>query len=134
MGLGLNMEKCVFQQPELSYIGEVVTRDGVKHDPEKIQAIIDMSTPTNATELQRVLGMVTYLGRYISNLSARTAPLRLLLEKDSGWQWQHEHEHAWNGIKETLSKHPLLQYYDESKSFKVSSDASKDGIGAVLLQ
>ena len=74
------------------------------------------------------------LGRYIPNLSARTAPLRLLLEKDSDWQWQHEHELAWNGIKGTLSKHPVLQYYDESKSLKVSSDASKDGIGAVLLQ
>ena len=81
-----------------------------------------------------MLGMVTYLGRYIPNLSARTAPFILLLEKDSDWQWQHEHELAWNGIKETLSKHPLLQYYDESKSLKVSSDASRDGIGAVLLR
>ena len=111
-----------------------MTQDGVKPDPEKIQAVTDMPTPTNATELQCVLGMVTYLGRYIPNLSARTAPFILLLEKDSDWQWQHEHELAWNGIKETLSKHPLLQYYDESKSLKVSSDASRDGIGAVLLR
>ena len=111
-----------------------MTQDGVKPNPEKIQAITYMPTPTNATELQHVLGMVTYLGRYIPNLSARTAPLRLLLEKDSDWQWQREHELAWNGIKETLSKHQVLQYYDESKSLKVLSDASKDGIGAVLLQ
>ena len=111
-----------------------VTQYGVKPDPEKIQAITDMPTPTNATELQRVLGMVTYLGRYIPNLSARTAPFILLLEKDSDWQWQHEHELAWNGFKETLSKHPVLRYYDECKSLKVSSDASRDGIGAILLQ
>ena len=77
--------------------------------------------------------MMTYLGRYVPNLSARTAPLKLLLEKDSHWQWQHEHKLAWNRIKETLSKHPVLQYYDKTKSLKVSSDASKGGISAVLL-
>ena len=81
-----------------------------------------------------MLGLVTILGRYIPNLSARTAPLRQLLEKDIDWQWHSEQESAWNGIKEILSKHPVLQYYDESKALKVSSDASKDGIGAVLLQ
>ena len=54
--------------------------------------------------------------------------------KGNDWQWHAEHEAAWNGIKETLSKHPVLQYYDESKALKVSTDASKDGIGAVLLQ
>ena len=122
------MEKCVFRQPEISYLGEVVTQDGVKPDPEKIQAITDMPTPTNATELLRVLGMVTYLGRYIPNLSARTAPLRLLIEKDSDWRWQHEHELAWNGIKETLSKHPVLQYYGESKSLKSRSMHPKTGL------
>ena len=57
-----------------------------------------------------------------------------MLEKDIDWQWHSEQESAWNGIKEILSKHPVLQYYDESKALKVSSDASKDGIGAVLLQ
>ena len=106
----------------------------MKPDPQKVQAIEDMQTPTNVTELQRVLGLVTFLGRYIPNLSARTAPLRQLLEKDIDWQWHSEQESAWNGIKEILSKHPVLQYYDESKALKVSSDASKDGIGAVLLQ
>ena len=134
VGLVLNLDKCVFRQTELSYLGEVITSDGVKPDPNKVQAIRDMPTPTNVTELQRVLGLVTFLGRYIPNLSARTAPLRQLLEKDIDWQWQSEQESAWTGIKEILSEHPVLQYYDESKALKVSSDASKDGIGAVLLQ
>ena len=134
VGLVLNFDKCVYRQPELSYLGEVITINGVKPDPQKVQAIEDMQTPTNVTELQRVLGLVTFLGRYIPNLSARTAPLRQLLEKDIDWQWHSEQESAWNGIKEILSKHPVLQYYDESKALKVSSDASKDGIGAVLLQ
>ena len=130
----LNIDKFVFRRAELSYIGEVLTIDGVKHDPEKVQAIKDMPTPTNVTELQRVLGLVTFLGRYITKLSARTAPLRQLLEKDIAWQWHSEQESARNGIKEILSKHHVLQYYDESKALKVSRVASKDGIAAVLLQ
>ena len=134
VGLVLNAEKCVFRQPEIEYLGEVVTQDGVKPDPNKIQAITEMPTPRDVLELQRVLGMVTYLGRFIPNLSVRTAALRSLLVKGNDWQWHAEHEAAWNGIKETLSKHPVLQYYDESKALKVSTDASKDGIGAVLLQ
>ena len=60
-----------------------MTRDGVKADPEKVQAVTDMPTPINATELQRMLGMVTYLGRYIPNMSARTAPLRSPHGKES---------------------------------------------------
>ena len=133
VGLVLNVDKCYFRQTELSYLGEVVTQDSVKPDLKKVQAVTDMPTPTNATELQCVLGMVTYLGRHIPNLSARTAPFRSLLGKDIEWQWNAEQEATWISIKEALMKHPVLQYYDESKVIKVSSDASKDGIGAVLI-
>ena len=86
-----------FRQAELSYLGEVITIDGVKPDPDKVQAARDMPTPTNVTELQRVLGLVTFLGRYIPNLSARSAPIRQSLEKDIALPWQSEHESAWTG-------------------------------------
>ena len=132
--LVLNLDKCVLRQAELSYLGKVITNDDVKPDPVKVQAIGDMPTPTNVTELQRVLGLVTFLGHYIPNMSARTAPLRQFLEKDIDWQRKSEHESAWNRIKEILSNHHVLQYYDESKALKVSSDALTDGIGAVLIQ
>ena len=67
-------------------------------------------------------------------MSTRTSVLRSLQEKDADWQWLHEHKKAWQGIKQILSSHPVLQYYDENKPVKVLSDASKDGIGAALLQ
>ena len=67
-------------------------------------------------------------------MSARTAPLRQFLEKDIDWQRKSEHESAWNGIKEILSNHPVLQYYDECKELNVASNASTDGIGTVLIQ
>ena len=134
IGLRLNKEKCYFRQPELPYLGEVVTSQGVKPDPAKVQAIEDMPTPKDQSDLQRILGLVTYMSRFIPNKSNRTSVLRSLLEKVEYWQWLPEHEKAWQGMKHILSSHPVLQYYDERKPVKLSSDASKDGIGAALLQ
>ena len=95
VGLVLNPDKCVFRQKELVYLGEIIMEAGVQADPRKLKAIVEMPTPSDVQQLQRALGMVTYLGRYIPNLSARTAPLRLLLNKDADWQWHHEHDKAW---------------------------------------
>ena len=88
VGLVLNSEKCVFRQTEIDYLVEVVTQDGVKPDPntiQAIQAITETPTPRDVLELQRVLGMGTYLVRFIPNLSVRTAVLRSLLVKGSDW-------------------------------------------------
>ena len=133
IGLRLNGEKCYFRQPELPYLGEMVTTQGVKPNPLKVQAIEDMPTPKDQSELQQVLGMVTYMARFILNMSTRTSVLCSLLEKDADWQWPPGHEKARQRIKQILFSHPVLQYYDEKKPVKVSSDASKDGIRAALL-
>ena len=124
IGLSLNKVKCYFRQPELQYLGEVVTAQGVKPDPAKVQAIEDMPTPKDQSDLQRILGLVTYMSRFIPNMSNRTSVLRSLLEKDADWQWLPEHGKAWHGIKHILSSYPVLEYYDERKPVKLSSDAS----------
>ena len=71
VGLVLNAEKFVFRQPEIEYLGEVVTQDGVKPDPNKIQAITEMPTPRDVLELLRVLGMV-YVPRKIYSEPVRS--------------------------------------------------------------
>ena len=127
IGLSLNKDKYYFRQPELPYLGEVVTALGVKPDPAKVQAKYQ-------SDLQRILGLMTYMSRFFPKMSNRTSVLRSLLEKDADWQWLPEHEKAWQGIKHILSSRPVLQYYDDRNHVKLSSDASKDGIGAALLQ
>ena len=98
IGLCLNKDKCYFRQAELPYLVEVVTTQGVKPDPVKVQAIEDMPTPKDQSELQRILGLVTYMSIFIPNMSNRTSVLRSLLEKDTDWQWLPEHEKGWQGI------------------------------------
>ena len=134
IGLRMNFDKCVFRQNELLYLGEMITQQRVRPDPSKVQAIKDMPIPQDRKDLQRALGMVTYMARFVPNLSARTAVLRALLRKDVSWQWHPEHDKAWEDVKQILSNHPVLQYYDETTPLKVSTDASKDGIGSALLQ
>ena len=95
---------------------------------------MDMPTPRDVTELQRALGLATYMGKFIPSLSARTAVLRTLLAQDTDWQWQPEHESAWRDLKTVFMSEPVLQYFDERKEVRLSSDASNDGLGAALLQ
>ena len=81
-GMKLNRSKCEFRRNSISYVGHVLTEQGVKPDPEKVRAVKEMPPPTNVKELQTLLGFVQYLAKFIANLSEITSPLRQLLEKD----------------------------------------------------
>ena len=78
----MNKEKCVFAAEEVKFLGHIITAEGVKSDPDKVKAIVEMETPQTKVELQRFLGMINYLGKFVPNLSEKTAPLRELLKKD----------------------------------------------------
>ena len=80
--LKLNKTKCHIKQPEISYVGHTLTKDGLKPDLKKTEAITAMPIPKNREELQRFLGMLTYLAKFIPNLSQVASPLRKLLEKN----------------------------------------------------
>ena len=82
-GLKLNKTKCKFGLNEVKYVGHIFSSEGVRADPSKIEAIVDMPMPENASDVHRFLGMVTYLGKFLPNLSDKTACLRKLIEKDA---------------------------------------------------
>ena len=69
-GLKLNKSKCEFRKEEIGYFGHRVGKNGIKPDPEKVKETVELSPPTNASELRRVLGMVNYLGKFLSDLSS----------------------------------------------------------------
>jgi len=134
VNLKLNADKCSISVTELVFIGDRLTDEGIKPDSNKVEAIDAMDKPTDKKALQRFLGMVTYLGKFIPNLSTITAPLRALLHDKTHWEWQHEHDAAWQSLKNLLSKEPVLMFYDPSKPIKLSTDSSQYGLGAVILQ
>lgn len=93
-----------------------------------------MKPPTNKAELQRFLGMVTYLSKFIPRFSEISTSLRILLEKDTEWHWDTQQAQAFDKLKQMITSHPTLSYFDPAKPTKISADASSHGMGAVLLQ
>ena len=84
--------------------------------------------------MERFLGMINYLGKFIPNLSELTAPLRELLKQDKEWMWLEQHQRAIDQLKTAITKAPVIVFYDISKPIKLSVVASQDGLGAVLVQ
>ena len=132
--LKLNKDKSQIKCKEISYVGHIIGKDGLKPDPKKVEAIVNMDAPRNKEELQRFLGMITYLAKFIPNYSQVAAPLRVLLEKGTEWHWSHQQETSFQELKKLITRSPVLKFYDPQKPTMISVDASSKGMGAVLLQ
>ena len=133
-GMKLNETKCQFNQNAITFLGHLVTSDGISPDPTKIDAISKMKMPTNKKELQRFLGMINYLGKFIPKLSDMTAPLRKLLQNDVDWSFEKQHEVSVQTLQKLITTAPVLKYFDPTKPTQISSDFSGEGLGALLEQ
>lgn len=133
-GAKLNQEKCVYNQSKVKFLGHVLTDKGLKVDQEKVEAIEKIAEPKNKTELQRLLGMLQYLQKFIPHLAEKAIPLRKLVKQDTAWLWTEEQSTALQTIKDALRAAPTLQYYDVNGKLTLSVDASSKALGAVLLQ
>ncbi|RXN39425.1 dynein heavy chain axonemal [Labeo rohita] len=134
VNLKLNPDKCRFRVSEVSYVGHLLTDQGIKPDPTKTDAVSSMPTPADKHDVQRFLGMTNYLSKFIPGYSKITAPLRQLLLQDVEWSWQEHHMAAFTRLKELLTSPPILQYFDVHQPVVVSADASQHALGAVCLQ
>ena len=115
-------------------MGHKFSKNGIQPDEDKVRAVVEMKPPKNVKELETFLGMVTYVSRFIPNVSEKTSILRNLLRKNIVWRWDIMHENAFNEIKQILSKQPVLQYFNFNDDITLSVDSSQSGLGAVLLQ
>lgn len=133
-GLKLKQEKCVFLVDEVTYLGYVVSKEGVKADKSKIKAISKLEAPNNISELRSFIGMVNFFSKFIKNFSSVLVPLHRLLRKGVDWNWDEQCERAFIQIKQALMSTEVLAHYDPNKPLIVTCDASARGVGGVLAQ
>jgi hypothetical protein len=112
----------------------VIGKEGLETHPQKAEAIQNIETPKDLSELRRFLGMINYLGRFLTNLSSHCKPLNDLMHKDADWTWGPDQEIAFQKVKELVSQAPVLAHFDLNKETVVCSDASSYGLGGVLYQ
>ena len=133
-GLTLNKSKCEYSKDKLEFFGYVFSKDGIAPDPKKVEEVVNLSTPSTASEVRSLLGITNYCSRFIPDYATKTEPLRKLTHKDQPWCWTTEHDRAVNQLKEALSSAPVTAYFDPEKETKISVDASPVGLAAILSQ
>lgn len=133
-GLVVSKDKCQFCRPQLKYLGYVVDKHGLRPDPGKIEAMLNITAPRNVSEIRRFIGTVAWYKRFIPNFASILAPLTNLTRKNVKWFWSPDCEKAFKSIKQLLVTAPILTCPDFSRTFTLQTDASAYGIGAVLTQ
>ncbi|XP_059061528.1 uncharacterized protein K02A2.6-like [Achroia grisella] len=134
VGIKFNIAKCEFCVPQVTYLGHKFNSEGMHVDNNKLKAIKDMPKPQDRKSLERFLGMINYLSKFIPNYSQVAPPLRQLLKKDTVWQWDSIHDAAVQRLKELVCGAPVLALYSLTEPVVLSVDASSCALGAVLLQ
>ena len=118
----------------MQFHSHVFSKDSLRTDPEKVRAKVEMPRPSGKAGVQRLLGMVNYVCKFIPNLSDLTTPLRQLLHQDVPWHWEKQQETSFKAIKKSLTLAQVLGYYDAQKALTLQVDASSTGLGAELIQ
>ena len=119
---------------EIRYLGHIISKDGIRMDPDKLKIIQEWPQPLNLHELRSFIGMCSYYRRFIEKFSIISGPLHDLTKKKVKFQWTARENEAFNELKQRLMSGPLLVLPDLKKTFEVHCDASGDSLGVVLSQ
>jgi hypothetical protein len=126
--------KCEFWLKEVGFLGHVLSAGGISVDPKKIKAVMEWEAPTTQTEVRGFLGLAGYYRKFVEGFSSIARPMTQLLKKDKKFEWTPKCEESFQELKKRLVSAPVLTMPDITKNFDVYCDASKLGLGCVLMQ
>lgn len=133
-GLTLKLTKCDFFQSTIHFLGFEVSSEGIRPGKQKTEAVRGFPVPKNVHNVRQFLGLASFFRRFINNFSGISRPLSNLLKKNQDWQWGSEQEDAFQNLKAMLISRPVLALFDQVATTELHTDASKHGVGGILLQ
>ena len=126
--------KCKFWLKSVAFLGHVISVQEVSIDPKKVEAIVDWSRPTNVTEVRSLLELAGYYRKFVEGCSTLAMPFTRLTKKRAKFKWIDECEMSFQKLKEKLVSTPVLTLASGAEGFVIYSDASKNGLGCILMQ
>jgi hypothetical protein len=126
--------KCEFWMEKVAFLGHVLSAEGIAVDPSKVESVTQWEKPLNVTDIRSFLGLAGYYRRFIENFSKIAKPMTELLKNNTKFEWSEACEKSFQELKKRLTTAPVLTLPDFKKDFVVYCDASKQGLGCVLMQ
>ena len=133
-GLKLQPSKCHFVRKEVVYLGHIITPDGLKPNPRLVSAVKEFPVPRDVRQVRQFLGLSSYYRRFIAQFAKVAKPLHELTRKGIEFAWSPDCQAAFDILRGKLSQAPVLSYPSFDQEFVLETDASIEGIGAVLSQ
>ena len=139
-GLKLKPSKCTFFKDWIAYLGHIFSKQGIEVDPKKVEVIKKWPKPNTVTDVRSFLGFTNYYRKFMFRYAQIAKPLNELTsgenasKKNKDVEWLPKHQESFERLKELSSKSTVLAYANYKKPFKVYTDASEKGLGAVLAQ
>ncbi|KAI0992795.1 hypothetical protein K3495_g15389, partial [Podosphaera aphanis] len=133
-GLQLDIKKCSFEAEEVKYLGLIISRQGIKMDPSKVECVRSWKTPKCVKDIQAFLGFANFYRRFIKGFSRVAAPLTSLTKKDNPWVWSLECSKAFQDLKAAFTQSPILKHFDPDRRCFVEVDSSDWAHGGILSQ
>lgn len=132
--LQLKISKCLFFAKKFEYLGHIISNEGIKANPKKIEVIKEYPRPNKVKDIQSFLGLCNYFRRYVRNFAKISKPLTSLLKKEMPFVWTNYQQEAFDKLKQALIDEVVLQFPNFNELFYVTTDASNVAIGAMLSQ
>ena len=128
------LRKCEFWLGEVSFLGHIVSEEGIRVDLKKIEVIIEWKPLRNVTEVCSFLGLAGYYRRFIKGFLMTAIPMTRLLQKNVRFEWSEKCQASFEKLKVFLTEALVLTQLTYGKEYAIFSDASLNGLGCVLMQ